>query len=121
MKDLLINILNGEHPEYGIEEVRLNNINATAYFFKFKRGLCSEDTKPYLKCLPESYYDDGFTEWEREVFEPFQSIWLRCCRLIRDNGNFDEIVYYSDGKQMIDGQYKRAFIDRNGYELEFEV
>lgn len=119
MKQMLINILNNEHPEYGIEEIRFNKINATAYFFTFKRSSCAEDPKPYLKCLPESYYDDGFTEWEKEVFEPFQRVNLRCCRLIRDNGNFDEIVYYADNNQLVDGEYKRVFIDRNGYELIF--
>ena len=137
-------ILRGEHPEYGIKEVRFNTIDATMYFFITKKAneerdllirlsnlcerlnkseipgvghwsmACGKTFSEILRMLPESYLEDGYTDFERELFDNYNAD-IECGRLIRDNGNFDEIVY-----KIKINKNKFILVDRNGYELIFD-
>lgn len=147
MKDGLLKILNGEDPYIGISEVRFKTIDATMYFFVDKNiekenalvvrlsDLCTRlnnsevpgvghwtfkatTSSDRLRSLPESCLENGYTEFERDLVSNY-NVNVECGRLIRDNGKFDEIVYFVNNPK--GSKLKFTIIDRNGYELEFEV
>jgi len=112
-------ILNGEDADIGVEYVRFNKINADVYFFVIKTGI----QKGERICRLFSTQDQ--TEWENEELNNFANYnGLECAYIIRDNGNFEDFVYHTDGIKItdIDGitTHRKAWIDRNGYELIFD-
>lgn len=140
MDKYIENVFTGFDPNIDIKEVRFKIINATMYFFvernieKYKAlvtRLSSECLKlnesdvsgvghwtfnsnnfsGKLKALPESYFDDGYTEFEIELLYNSHIRKIECGRLVKDNGSFDEIIYILNDK---------LYVDRNGYELIFD-
>lgn len=112
-------ILNGEDADIDIEYVRFNKINADVYFFVIKNGI--QKGERICRFFPKQ----DQTEWENEELNNFANYkGIECAYIIRDNGKFEDFVYHTDGIKLtgIDGitSYRKAWIDRDGYELIFE-
>lgn len=140
MNNYIENVFNGLDPNIDIKEVNFKVIKSTMYFFVERNieetkdlltrlsSLClslnnsevpgvghwtfnANKFNGKLKALPESYYDDGYTEFEAELLYNSNARKIECGRLIKNNGSFDEIIYIINDK---------LYVDRNGYELIFD-